>query len=140
MARMRMRPRFADRGMRVVAGYLEDGRDTVEALLAESRALARRGLPGGARSALSQLERRLDRHLRLGERVLLPMLEEQGGTRRTLASLRRDHQRLRALVDEAEAVVAQRDPRAFLQTTRVLGEQLERHHRREQRILDAIEA
>lgn len=136
----RMRPRFADRGMRVVAGYLEAGHDAVDALLSDARALARRRLPGGARSALSQLERRLDRHLRLDERVLLPMLEEQGGARRTLASLRREHQRLRALVDEAGAVVERRDPRAFLQTTRVLGEHLSRHHRRERRILDAIEA
>lgn len=136
----RMRPRFADRGMRVVAGYLDAGSDTVDALLVEARALARRRLPGGARSALSQLERRLDRHLRLGERVLLPMLEEQGGSRRTLDSVRREHQRLRALVDEAGAVVERRDPSAFLQTTSVLGAELARHHRRERRILDAIEA
>ena len=49
------RTRFADRGMRVVAGYLEDGRDTLDALLADARSLAEKGLPGGARSALSRL-------------------------------------------------------------------------------------
>jgi len=136
----RMRPRFADRGMRVIAGYLEAGSATVDALLADARTLARERLPGGARCALSQLERRLDRHLRLDERVLMPMLEEQGGSRREVASLRREHQRLRALVDEAGAVVERRDPKTFLQTTRVLGERLTRHHRRERRILDALEA
>lgn len=136
----RVRPRFADRGMRVVAGYLEAGWDTVDGLLADARTLARERLPGGARSALSQLERRLDRHLRLDERVLFPMLEAQRGSRRELASLVREHQRLRALVGEAGAVVARSDPKAFLQTTRVLGERLGRHHRRERRILDALEA
>ena len=131
---------FADRGMRVVAGYLEDGRDTLDALLADARTLAGRGLPGGARSALSRLGRRLDRHLRLDERVLLPMLEEQGGSARVTASCKREHERLRALVDRADATVERRDPKAFLQTTRVLGERLSRHYRRERRMLDALEA
>ncbi|HEX6839498.1 MAG TPA: hemerythrin domain-containing protein [Polyangia bacterium] len=127
--------------MRVVAGYLEAGWDTVDGLLADARTLAHERLPGGARSALSQLERRLDRHLRLDERVLYPMLEAQGGgSRREHASLRREHERLRALVEEAGAVVERPDPKAFLQTTRVLGERLGRQKRRERRILDALEA
>lgn len=130
--------RFADRGMRVVAGYLAAGADTLEERLDEARALATRGLPGGAHSALSQLGRRLDRHLRLHERVILPMLEAQGRSRRLAASCRREHERLRALVDEADASVG--DKQAFLRATRLLGEELTRHQRREQRILDALEA
>ncbi|HEX9102202.1 MAG TPA: hemerythrin domain-containing protein [Polyangia bacterium] len=136
----RAQPRFADRGMRVVAGYLEAGCTTLDALLDDARTLARERLPGGARSALRQLERRLDRHLRLEEHIVFPLLEEQGGSRRATASLRREHRRLRALVDDAGAVVERRDPQPFLQTTRALGERLRRHHRRERRILDALEA
>jgi len=134
------RRRFADRGMRVVAGYLDDGCATMDALLADARMLARERLPGGARSALAQLGRRLDRHLRLDERVVLPMLEAQRGSRRATVALQREHARLRALVESASATVGRRDPKAFLETTRRLGERLERHHRRERRMLDALEA
>ncbi len=132
--------RFDDRGMRVVAGFLEAGCDAIDGLLADARMLARERLPGAARSALSQLGRRLDRHLRLDERVVFPMVEEQSGSRRATAALRREHARLRALVEEADAAVERRNPKAFLHTTAVLADRLRRHHRRERRNLDALEA
>lgn len=129
--------RFTDRGMRVVAGYLDEGCDAMDGLLADARELGRRGLPGGARSTLVQLGRRLDRHIRLDERVVIPMLEAQRGPHPAAADWRREHVQLRALVDAALASVGRR---SFGDTTRRLGERLERHHRRERRILDVLEA
>jgi len=113
---------------RTVAAYLDAGCPTLAGLLAESRLLARERLTGGARAVLAQFTRRLDRHMRLEEHVLFPRRLPA----RTAATLAREHDRLRALVDDAEARLARSDTRGFLVTTRALATRLQRHHRKEQ--------
>lgn len=127
-----------DRCDRTVAGYLEAGCPTLDALLAQSRQLARERLIGGARALLAQFAQRLDRHMRLEEHVLFPRLEDRGGAARTTAALCREHDRLRALVAEAEADLERGDTRAFLATTHTLAGRLQRHHRKERPLRDRL--
>ena len=125
-----------DRCDRTVAGYLDAGCPTLDTLLAQSRQLARERLTGGARALLAQFVRRLDRHMRLEEHVLFPRIEDRGGSARTTALLCREHDRLRALVADAEASLERDDTRAFLTTSHALAARLQRHHRKERRLRD----
>ena len=116
-----------------IVAYLLADASRLEAELAEARAYADEGFLAAARKPFAAYTRRLERHIRLAERAVLPRLPAR--LAEDAATLRLDHDHLRARVEVCARWLDARNAASFARAIGRLSEANRRHEHRERRIL-----
>ena len=111
-----------------VIDYLFEDAATVEAQLDDCQLLVDDGAFDFVRRRFAALAQRLERHMRLEERVVLPQIA------RPLPAIPREHARLRRLVATTQSLLDER-PTCGGDALARLAKALHRHERSEHRLL-----
>ncbi len=115
-----------------IIDFLLDDGVRLQALVAEARAFADEGFVAAARRPFAAFAHRLERHMRLEERVVLPLLPASAAAE--TERLLQDHARLRRHVATAQRHLDAGRAAAFARTAARLGDANRRHERREHRL------
>ena len=114
--------------LRAAAGYACDDPARLRHAARECEQAAAAGADEGARQWLRALAHHTRRHARVVEHLVAPG--------RLSPRLKRDHQRLRALVDDADAMLAAGDVVGCCRAARAIARLTERHEAAERALLD----